>query len=73
MKRTGSIGSLVPPAVTSTLFPASSPSLPSTILIVPIISLTSASLPFPILPEASLPYAGPTITTPLSRSVERLA
>ena len=76
MKRTESIGSRVPPAVTSTRRPSSGRGVP-----VPAASSTAASSsagsarrPTPHSPrEASAPVPGSTTWTPRARSVSRLA
>ena len=66
-----SIGSLVPPAVTSTRFPLSGP--PSAANAVSKISSGSASLPAPESSPVSLPTAGHTMVMPRSVSVSMFA
>ena len=77
-KRTESIGSRVPPAVTSSLSPSSERGAyappPSTRSMAARISGGSASLPVPHSPrEASSPVAGGTTTTPRASSSSTLA
>ena len=67
MNLAASIGSLVPPAVTSTRLPLSGP--PSAAIAVSKISSGSASLPAPVSSPVSLPTAGHTIVIPLSFKV----
>ena len=52
MTRTGSMGSCVPPAVTTMRRPARSPFLPMAARVTPMISAVSASLPTPLSPLA---------------------
>ena len=73
MKRTGSSGSRVPPAVTTSLRPASAPSEPSTRRICPINVGVSGSLPAPSKPLASRPLSGSITCAPRCRRVVRLA
>ena len=78
MKRTESIGSRVPPAVTRTFRPSSERGLywppDSTSSITPRISAGSASLPTPHSPfDASRPVPGSTTRAPRERSSSRFA
>ena len=61
---TGSIGSVVPPALINIFFPDKSPLEPRVIVIISTKFLGDVIRPFPINPEASLPYSGPDINTP---------
>ena len=75
MKRTGSIGSRVPPAVTSTRRPSHSPVGPGSAASTASSSCSGAgSRPAPHSPrEASAPVSGSITITPRSRSVSRFA
>ena len=70
---TGSIGSCVPPALTTMRRPAKGPSRPRSARIRPRISSGGARRPGPICPEAKRPATGPTKCTPRSRSVATFA
>ena len=70
MKRTGSIGSRVPPAETTTRRPASDGGV-SARRTASTITSGSARRPLPMSPPARRPSAGGTIRTPRSRSVVR--
>ena len=66
--RTGSSGSSVRPAPTSTRVPARLARRTAACSTAAPISSTSASRPGPMSPEASSPLAGPTMTAPRRRS-----
>ncbi len=70
-KRTGSIGSRVPPAVTSTRQPARAPP-PRAFSRAAKISSGSTMRPGPLSPPARGPLAGPTIVTPSASREARL-
>ena len=75
MKRTGSIGSRVPPAVTSTRRPSQGRSPPGSLASIRSSSRSGAGRrPRPCSPrEASLPSSGSIVSTPRSLSVARFA
>ena len=70
--RTASIGSRVPPAVTTTVAPARSPG-PRIRSAAATMSTGSASRPAPMSPPASRPTVGSTTWTPRRRSVSRFS
>ncbi len=71
--RTGSMASWVPPALTTTVRPARSPSLPSRALMWPTSWGTSTKRPMPTSPDARCPLAGPTKRMPLDFSFSMLS
>ena len=73
MNRTGSIGSCVPPALTTMRRPARSPCAPSACRNAPIISSVSTRRPGPTCPLASLPSTGPMKITPRRVSISMFA
>ena len=73
MYRTGSIGSRVGPAVTSTRSPARSRTGVSTRRSASTMSSTSGNRPLPLRPEARAPVSGSSTVTPRPRSVATLA
>ena len=84
MKRTGSMGSRVPPADTTRRTPSRSsppgeappgmapPGMPSASSTVATITVGSASRPVPTSPPANRPSSGETTVTPRERRVSRL-
>src|SRR6266542_2816641 len=71
MNRTGSMGSCVGPAVTTTVRPARSRSRPTALSTARKTSSGSLIRPRPSSPAAREPVAGPTITAPRAASVRR--
>ena len=72
-KRTESSGSRVPPAVTSTRFPASVSDSPRSSRTRAKIASGSLIRPIPSSPSASSPASGPISSTPRARNVSTLA
>ena len=72
-KRTESIGSRVPPALTSTRLPASGPALPSSVSTRAAMSSGSAIRPTPHSPSAISPSSGPISSAPRATSVSTFA
>ena len=73
MTRTASIGSRVPPAVTSTRTPAKSPVATSTFAAAATMASGAARRPSPASPPARRPLSGPTTWTPRRRRVAMLS
>ncbi len=73
MYRTGSIGSCVPPAVTTIRRPARSCRRPSNRTAASKSRSIGTSRPMPLIPEASGPVSGPTRCAPRARRVATFA
>ena len=73
MTRTGSMGSWVPPALTTMVRPVRSPVRPRVAEMWPSRSMGSTRRPMPTRPDARRPGAGPAMATPRWRSFSRFS